>query len=204
MATAEGTVKHAVIVFTLALNCGAFASEPLSIKGFRPGLTFEEFQARLPDIKCEDAQIGEPRYCHYHATLQRDAELRLRPYLPRHIPDLQIIAGASADSWMFEFMNDRLEAIRVYFDHSNFEAVVAALIAKSGKPAHASQEILQNRMGARFRSRTYVWRSKDAAFIAQERGIELDTSYIVLEAKTYQADERRRARDSARKRSKDF
>lgn len=92
--------------------------------------------------------------------------------------ETETIAGAPAKSVLFVFYAGKLSAISVHIEEKYFTQVIEALKEKYGKGEYES-EMIQNRMGAKFENKNYVWLKAGGMLNATRYSGNLETSAVL-------------------------
>lgn len=81
--------------------------------------------------------------------------------------------------------DDKVKLIRIKSNYINFKRIVSAYKSKYGKPSFEKTKILQNRMGATFKSKEIEWILKDGKILIKERARKYDEMAIYIISKDF-------------------
>jgi hypothetical protein len=117
----------------------------MDIKGWTLGMTTTELKAAHDDWKCRETTCSmfRPR-----------SDMPYGPIVPT--------------SYAASVRDGKVATLVVFFKTDEFQAVTAAIESKYGKPKKTAVVTMQNRMGAKFPSRTLTWERDGALLIAME------------------------------------
>ena len=178
-------------ILPLILTMVPLVSFAMDLKGARPGMSKQELDAMFPNLACE---------------LRSSQELESRcetNFQGRATPVLETLAGVKVQKWSFEFHDNRLDRVSLFFDAENFEVVEKALTTKYGKPGVARSAV-QNIFGATFEQRAISWRQgKDEIVGFRFLGTH-KTSGLVLTGSEGQKRIDEKAKGEAARRAKDL
>ena len=164
----------------------AYAEEPtFDFKGISLGADFSTVKDH-PDflLNCSSSSLA-------------DKECSLVLYAVGTIAGIQVEALSSL------FFDDKLHNISISIKQQFFGDVLSALEAKYGHGELQTQDF-QNRMGAKFQNRVYVWRRGKSNLTASEYVGTLDKSMIMYYTDHYIKERDNRKATGAGKRAKDL
>ncbi len=90
------------------------------------------------------------------------------------------IGQTSAGEFIFTDKDGTIEEVSASFSTSSFEAVLAALIEKYGKPTSQESERVQNKIGTTFNSMSATWKLSDGTLVVRERSGKVDTMSLQI------------------------
>lgn len=156
------------LIAALVLVCAASAqAENLAFKHYTLGMPYSELQA-LPELACRET----------NAPIA-DQMCILRP------THKETIAGARVQAIMLLIYDGLLGTISVQIAEQDFRQVAIALQTKYGDGQH-TESLLQNRMGAQFKSLNIKWEMADQYINAEQRSGKIDRSSIIFSLKSAQ------------------
>lgn len=155
-----------LVLPALALGSGPV---PLDLKGLTPGMSFADFDAKLPAL-CEKP-VKSSETCGYGLTA--------------NVPLLETLAEQTPESWLFLFRDGSLSSVAVLFPGKSFRAIADALVAKFGKPSKSETSEVSNRMGAKFVQIEMSWYRYDRVLQISKIGRNVDSGVLFLTSKEY-------------------
>lgn len=108
-------------------------------------------------------------------------------------------AYARSHSFTILLVDEKVASIDYDFDSNTYEAMVQAIIKKYGAPSSSQKAVVQNRMGASFQGKNYIWTNQTSQIRATEYGATLEKSSIHVEDLKLMKEFEKRARDNGPK-----
>ena len=167
---------------------------PYELKGDRLGMTFEMFKGKyhraIPnDSSCapccsdDHADIDNPSLL-YRGEYAKAGIVHARTTFPFEetgtSANKPTIAGAPAQQFVYKFVDGQLYEITIFFEHKDFDQVMAALKVKYGQPSGKDGRTYQNPFGASFSGEVVLWSNAASEMTILERAGKLDQSLLVL------------------------
>ena len=134
------------------------AKVKIDYKGAKFGTPLEKFKNLVPELPCQVSAVTGGDVC-MALTSQ--------------------FAGVTAGAVIARFYDKKFGQLSAYFDTSDFEAVVAALITKFGKPHATARSVASNRMGEQVEQVEYRWFGTDGTITARRFGDKLTESVVL-------------------------
>lgn len=192
-------------VLLLCAVPNTYAVDPLEFKGLHIGATVEDLKAKYPGaIECRDpkqeaAKADYPGGKEHYEQLLILADVQCYvdwDYVRAHPTELDRFAGHKADEIEFNFIGNRLLYAYANLYPDGFDDVASALTAKYGRATKRSNEVIQNRLGARFINTKVSWKRAGATLELSRYTESLEYSRYSLAADNYDSvvEKRRAAR----------
>jgi hypothetical protein len=204
VSSSEGKAMKAAAIFVVILLSLDAAGQRGGFKEDTLGESLQEFQSRYPQVDpVKSCERPLPTKNQKHESPQKgqfggfdtfeDCLAARSKVVPRLLGCFQAtgqtncallttILGEQTAAF-YEFVNARLYRIQVPFGRSNFENAATAAKEKYGKEYETGTKDYQNRLGAHFDSRYFLWR-QDSDLIAvneiRESGLQVAFSGKVL------------------------
>lgn len=166
-------------------------AEPIVIKGLAPGLTKEQLEAVHP---------GMTRSCHEPDKNPTTTEL----CGSSGIADLSTFGGVHAKLYLAHLRDGIVHTITISISPDDYDAAVAALTERFGKPVERKASIVKNRMGAEFDQVQTTWRRDGSILVGTKRAGSVDMSNFHLALEKDFEERNRRRKEDAKARAKDF
>lgn len=145
------------------------AQAPLEFKGVPFGATAAEFAAKHDYFTCYRGNPCEEFYLD-------------------DVPGRQVViasyAGERVKRISVEFLGGELALVFIVIFPESFDAIVATLAAKYGKPKIIHSKV-QNRLGITFEQKEAHWDRKDGMIMAKKYGSQVDAGNIMLASKKW-------------------
>lgn len=174
-----------------ALPCLVLA-EPITLKGLAPGMTKAQIEAAHPGITLRCFKPAANAMTHELCGSHGDN------YGP-----LATFAGVKAKSYVAHLRDDVVHTVTVSISPADFDAAVAAVSERYGKPTRAESTV-SNRMGAKFDQVRVHWVVEDSALAGSKRAGDLETSSFHLTTKAAAMESEKRRQDAAKKGAQDM
>jgi hypothetical protein len=84
-------------------------------------------------------------------------------------------------SFKLLLVDDKVAKITYSFDRNTYDAMVQSIVKKYGAPRSSRNVVVQNRMGATFRGKEYLWSNAVSQMEAKEYSTTLDKSVVDVE-----------------------
>jgi hypothetical protein len=86
-----------------------------------------------------------------------------------------------APSFCLDIIDGKVGSFTYYLWHQKYESIVEAMVDKFGAPKTSQRQTVENRMGATFSSRFYLWTNSVSRIEAREYTDTLEKSSIEIE-----------------------
>ena len=113
-----------------------------------------------------------------------------------------IEVGSVKIDMLYQVYKDELHGLGMFFPSEDFSRVVEAYTEKLGKPDHRSEEILQNRMSAKFRNETVSWDCTAGKFYLEKHGDTITEGHGSITSEELKAVDRKKSLDEKSELSK--
>lgn len=186
------------VIALLALASAALAQESITFKGHELGAARDKFLEAFPGASCK----GAPKYgdtCAWFpsrscSSLDREAAcFKQFNY-----------GGVLPNAMLATFYRERLVSVRVYYPTTGYRGLRDAMTARFGDPADTKQEILQNRMGAKFENERLMWLRGDAILSLRQRGTKVDEGIMMLSSKSFHEEMKSQDKTEAKARANEL
>lgn len=169
-----------VMTTSLALFGKISYSEPLSVLGLTTGMSLSQAQSTVKSMECREtkgSELGDAR-CHIFWSSNTPIEY----------------GGFPAKYLMASFYDDKLSWVTIRFLEAAFQPITEALITKFGEPSEKTDGVIQNRMGASFKSAELKWSVGEDKLHAVQRSGKIDESQVRLISNDAAAEFERRSK----------
>jgi len=110
----------------------------------------------------------------------------------------ETIANVPTQRIFYYFYYNKLHHIEIEFDKPYFRAVISAFNEKYGT-GEVKTEIIQNRMGASFENKTYIWKINNAIIEARRYAADLTMSMVTYSTNYFFIEFERRMAEKGKK-----
>ena len=154
-------------------------SKTLGVKGIMIGMSPVQVEGRLQSLKIPIGNVGLPgTYSKKVDSVFSGADKNSTVRLP--FGTMMSVAGQDLTSPEFEFINNRLEAIRfsIFSKYQSVGAIADALDNKYGKNSKVTK--IKTRNGVEHDNIIGTWKTPDGAITLEQHKYQLDTGELVF------------------------